>query len=271
MVRLYRGCLQQLVLLFLVLLAVTSALDSFGANNVAVLRIGSGAAPLVSGQAAPVFIDEYYTWPGGGNVSTTPVVSSSPGAPSCTLSAISSAGWLYDQEGIPSLTTDGLYIVFPCYTMTVGATLTGSGVKLAAMISYNRSVRLTTTATIATGVAATGSPHALRTIASDGINMWWAAQGSGTDCAIVMTPWNGPSSTILCSYSVYTACMYRKTTFTCCRLIALFSPPFHFFQLAAALAPLQAPPGICLTVRCRYTTISCGGGTAQMAGVKVPG
>ena len=192
-----------------VLLVAPSHADVFGANNIAVVRVGAGATPLVQGQAAPVFIDEYYPWSGGGLVSTTPIISTAPGGLSCTLSAISSAGWLYDQEGIPSLTTDGLNIVFPCYTMVAGATLTGTGVKVAAQIYYDRTVTVATTATIATGVAATGSPHALRTIVSDGVNMWWGAQGAGTDCAIVLTSWHATSSTILCSYSVYTPCAWR--------------------------------------------------------------
>ena len=188
-----------------VLLAVGTTADPFGANNIAVLRVGSGAAPLVSGQAAPVFIDEYYPWSGGGNVSTTPIVSSMPGALACTLSAISSAGWLYDQEGIPSLVTDGSAIVFPCYTMVAGATLTSAGVKVAAQIGYDRSVDLSSTAAIATGTPATTSPRALRTIVSDSINMWWGVQGAGTDCSINLSPWHGTTTTIICSYSVYTS------------------------------------------------------------------
>ena len=226
----------------------------FQANNIAVLRVGSGVGPLVSGQAAAVFIDEYFPWSGGGLASSTSVTSNAPGSLSCTLSAISSAGWLYDQEGIPSLTTDGLHIVFPCYTMVVGATLTGTGVKVAAQICYDRSVRFVTTATIATGVSATGSPHVLRTIASDGINMWWAAQGAGTDNAIVLTAWAGTTSTILCSYSVYTPCALNAggARFVFC--VAYVYPLTLVFQLAAAPEPRPAPPATCLMGRCRFTT-----------------
>ena len=92
----------------------------FVSTNLAVVRVGDGAAAIVAGTAKSVFVDQYTT-----AASQTAPVYSYPvtGSNACTLSATSSATWLYDQEGIPSLATSGAFLSFPCYSVAAGSSL----------------------------------------------------------------------------------------------------------------------------------------------------
>ena len=171
----------------------------------AVLRVGSGAA-IVSGVAHDLFIDEFNVDPGA-----TPLVRSfavNVGANPCRLSAGSTTSWLYDQEGIPTLSADGTFLVFPCYATAAGAQLTAGVNKVAGIVYYTAGVDTSTfvgpsnSGFMLDGVGgSTAVPHALRSIASDGVSLWWGSQGysNSMGTSLVYTPALGQASTMLCS------------------------------------------------------------------------
>ena len=169
----------QAVLLLLLLSLLPSALGAtFSATNLAVVRVGSGTA-VAATVAQAVFVDEYTT--SGTLVQSVPVVATSGTANACTLSGgPSSTTWLYDQEGIPSLSTTNEFLVFPCYSVAVAGTLINSGSKVAAIVSYTAGVSTSTTSVLSTAVGNTNFPTALRTTVSNGVGVWWAQQNPTT-------------------------------------------------------------------------------------------
>ena len=104
-------------------LLTSASIDAaaFGANNVAVLRLGS-ASVLTTGTALPVFVDEFDP------VGLTVVQSIALDTGLCTL-AVGNSSFVppyqyYDQEGLPTLTADGGAITLGCYS--VSATVAGT-------------------------------------------------------------------------------------------------------------------------------------------------
>ena len=155
---------------------------SFNPASVAVLRVGSGAAAIVSGVAQDLFIDEFSVTPGSSSLVRSFAVN--VGANPCRLSAGSTASWLYDVEGIPSLSDDGTFLVFPCYATAAGSPLTSGAGKVAAVVYNTAGVDTSTIVNVATSgfvlnaVAASSTvPRALRGIVSDGTQFWWGTQG----------------------------------------------------------------------------------------------
>ena len=139
------------------------------------LRVGSGASPLAPGVAQPLFIDEYTASVGQSSpVHSLPV----SGVNACTLSALSVPTWLYDEEGVPSLSSDGSFLVFPCYPIPAGTPLTdNTGVKVAAVVRYSSFVSTdTAVAGVATAVPDAVAPQALRMVVSNGTGLWWGVQ-----------------------------------------------------------------------------------------------
>ena len=177
----------------------------FTATNLAVVRVGSGTAAIVAGIAQSVFVDQYTTAAGQAAPVSTVLVN---GANTCTLSAVSSSSWLYDQEGIPSLSTNGAFLTFPCYKVTAGTALTASAINVAAIVSYNSAVNTATSGTIITGGASATYPQALRTTVSNGVNIWWAVQSATATyySQLLTQTLFSTTSTMLCAYpSAYNA------------------------------------------------------------------
>ena len=173
---------------------------TFGSNNLAVLRVGSGAAPISSGIGQATFIDEY-TSTGGAPVQSMMVY----GANACTLSAVSSSTWAYSEEGIPSLSTNGAFVTFPCYQIAPGSALDVTATKVAALVSFSAAMSTSTTAIISTGAGIAAVPLALRTTVSDGVGVWWALQ-TGTAPAYSTMQYQilgTTSATTQCDYNNY--------------------------------------------------------------------
>ena len=179
---------------------------AFGSNNLAVLRVGSGAAPISQGIAQSLYIDEFSI--NGSLVQSMMVY----GANLCTLSAFNSTTWAYSEEGIPSLSTNGAFVTFPCYQVAPGTPLAVTATKVAALVSFTGAVSTSTNATISTGVGSPSVPFALRTIVSDGVGVWWALQSGTSPYSTMQYQVLGTNmATIQCDYTVYLvgACIGR--------------------------------------------------------------
>ena len=129
------------------------------------------------------------------------------GSNACTLSATSSATWLYDQEGIPSLATSGAFLSFPCYSVAAGSSLVITGVKVATVVSYNAYMSTSTSvpATIAGTAGTTANPTVLREVVSNGVGMWWYVMSGGASASSGMfyssTVGSTAAPTAICTYS----------------------------------------------------------------------
>ena len=97
----------------------------------------------------------------------------------CTLSAISTSSWLYDEEGLPQISEDGKKVVLPCYGSTAGNPLSLAATKFAAVLSSDGSVATYSGgAAIGSGQGSAAAPNALRTIASqNGSIFYWGIAG----------------------------------------------------------------------------------------------
>jgi hypothetical protein len=116
-----------------------SRLNAFQRGSLLVLRAGtSGATVPVTGIAMPLFLDEFSSTASNqsGPLSTlafpTDLVSGQQAG--CTLALGASRKWLYEQEGLPSLSMDGRSVVLPCYSTAVGNALALSDYKTVAIV-----------------------------------------------------------------------------------------------------------------------------------------
>ena len=151
----------------------------FSGHDVAVLRVGSGEQALVPGVAQPLFIDSYSTTAGSlGLQHSLPVA----GSHECTLSTGSNSTWLYDEEGLMSLSLDNAVLVFPCYDSPPGVPLDNTVLKVAGVARVDSSVSTDATAPLATAPLHEGAPQALRVVVSNGSSLWWGVSaGPSTD------------------------------------------------------------------------------------------
>ena len=106
-------------------------------------------ASIMPGGAQPVFIDEIAVWEPGVRIQSVPLPALSAGASApCTLSWGSTADWAWDQEGTPSLSSDGTVLALPCYatanTPGVATPLAISGGKTIALLRSDGTVDTST-------------------------------------------------------------------------------------------------------------------------------
>ena len=173
-----------------------------------VVQVGDGVTPLSQGAALPPFFAEYATGaPQSAPLSIMPV--NIGGANACMLSVSSSPSWLFDQEGIPSLSGDGKLVLFPCYNVLPGGNLTTGAAKIVATLSSARAVTTSTvdfylasSTTSSTWSSSDLAPRqALRTVVSDGTRLWWAAEGFGLDASLMYSAsLYTQSATDVCTY-----------------------------------------------------------------------
>ena len=204
----------------------------FTSTNLAVVRVGDGAAAIVSGVAQAVYVDEYST--AGNLVQSIPVVGSvsvNGTVNACTLSAVSSSTWLYDQEGIPSLSTNGTFLTFPCFKVTAGSSLVVSATKVAAIVSYTAAVSTATSALISAGAGTATTPFALRATVSNGVGVWWGLQTGFTPYSTMQYQAIGTTvATVQCDFSNYIAGALLLVILELCKMRKSFLSPFSLFH-----------------------------------------
>ena len=194
----------------LLLTLATPALGAtaFNAANLAVVRVGTGTAAISSGIAQTLYVVEYTTAAGQASPVQTITVT---GTNACTLSAVSSSTWLYDQEGVPLLATTGAFLTFPCYKTTAGSSLALSAIKVAAVVSYTGTMSTTSTvpASIASYTPTSVYQQALRQVASNGAGLWWSVasgpSGTSTGSGLYYAPAVNVANSApvaLCTYAI---------------------------------------------------------------------
>lgn len=145
--------------------------QSFIPGNFVVLRIGSGAAPLVAGEAQPVFLDEYN--PCGDLVRSIPMPVSVSGNNKRLTLPISTSDY---TEGYVSLSEDGSKLAFAGYdagpgTAAVSSTPGTTVKRVVAVVGSDGTVNTTTALGAFSG-------QAVRAAVIDGAGIW-VSGGSG--------------------------------------------------------------------------------------------
>ncbi|MGN6420004.1 MAG: T9SS type A sorting domain-containing protein [Pseudobacter sp.] len=156
------------------LLAFTTAncfSQAFTPGNFIVVRIGSGAEPLVAGKAQSVFLDEYN--PCGDLVRSIPMPIAVNGANKRLTLPISTTDY---TEGYISLSQDGSLLALGGYDADTGTTSVSSSTSTAvkrvvAIIDHNASVNTSTALTAFSG-------QAIRAAVIEGSGIWTSG-GSG--------------------------------------------------------------------------------------------
>ncbi len=146
---------------------------AFFSGDVVVYRVGDGSAPL-SSAATPVFLDEFS--PGGGLQSSTALPTASAAANHrCTASGTATS------EGQLTRSTDGRYLLAPCYdaapgTASIAATTAASTPRVIGRVDNAKTIDTTTALTDAY------SGNNIRSATSlDGIRLYAGGAGSTTD------------------------------------------------------------------------------------------
>ena len=152
------------------------------ADNVLVLRLGDPAftATLASGTlpafpAYPTYWDEIT--PDGVIVRTSVNHrDTSGGQVPCTL-GVGVERWLYDTDGLPSNSADGLLAIAPCFTVPVGSYI-GAGLDRAKTITVMRSSGAATEVGLVLAYNSSYSLGGIRQAATvDGSRYWLSGMG----------------------------------------------------------------------------------------------
>lgn len=105
----------------------TTKTNAFRSSSVLLLKAGGPAYVSRSpdiGEAIPLFFDELSST--ASNQSgplqsiALPTSFTSQTSAGCTLAIGATKTWLYEQEGLPTLSLDGRSVTLPCYSATVG-------------------------------------------------------------------------------------------------------------------------------------------------------
>lgn len=157
--------------IFFALFASNCFSQTFTAGNFVVVRIGSGATPLVAGEAQPVFLDEYN--PCGNLVRSIPMPVAVSGSNKRLTLPISTSDY---TEGYISLSQDGAKLALAGYdadpgTAAVSATSATTVKRVIAVVDVNGNVNTTTALSAFSG-------QAIRAAVIHGSDIWTSG-GSG--------------------------------------------------------------------------------------------
>ena len=207
----------------------TATLTGFNRASVTVVRVGKKgySEPLQAGFAMPVYVDEYSTSPGQVSPINSIFVS---GVNNCTLAPTFYStsdenyviNWRWSQEGIPTLSSDNSFLVFPCYLSQQYVPLQTTMLRVAAIVYANKTVNTATTVAYSAKSSPTEGakyPTTMRTIVANNSNLIWGFQGydlsqsavnNGTALFVTNISYaqTGPlASTVLCNYNNRIGCI----------------------------------------------------------------
>lgn len=162
--------------LCLAILLAAAATAQIQPGNLVVLRLGDGAAPLVSGAAAPVFLDEYT--PAGTLVQSIALPTAANGTNHAF--GISSSA---TSEGHLNLSPDGRFLTCAGYdalpgTLSIAATASSATSRVVARVDLAGNVDTST----ATNSAFSGS-NIRSAVTDDGLQFWMVGANSGVQYA----------------------------------------------------------------------------------------
>lgn len=207
--------MRTILFILLFLCTVSSRAQSFGNGNIVVVRIGTGAAPMTTGMAQPVFLDEYNPCGELQRSIALPVTVSGSNR-RLTLAPLATDY----TEGFISLSEDGQYLALAGYdaaagTASVAATTSATVNRTVAVIDPSGNVNTTT------AFSNRFNTVAVRGAVVNGSDLWVTGGNGGIVYATVGS--TGTSNTLITTSTgrclgIYDGQLYASSTATGLRL-----------------------------------------------------